>query len=191
VCAHVVDHLLVDSLGRAPERELPQRRQVARLEVVPNRPLGLFGNVDLSFLQALDQIFGRQVDQLDFIRIVENRVGHGLAHLHVRDLGDNVVQAVDMLDIQRRMDVDACFEQLAHIEIALGMPASRRVGVRELVDEGELRLALQDRVEVHLGEHAAFVTGALLRNDLEALGQHFRFDAAVRLDNADDDVDAF
>ena len=59
-----------------------------------------------------------------------------------------------MLDVERRVDVDAGGEQLLDIHVALGMPAARRVGVGQLVDQDELRRALQDGVEVHLVEPA-------------------------------------
>ena len=70
------------------------------------------------------------------------------------------------------------------------MAAAGRVGVRELVDQHELGPALQDRVEIHLRQHAALIGEPLLGNDLEALGEPVGFDAAMRLDDADDDVDA-
>ena len=70
------------------------------------------------------------------------------------------------------------------------MAAARHIRVRELVDEDKLRPALQDGVEIHLGEYAALVRQALLRDDLEALGEAIGLDAAMRLDDADDDIDA-
>ena len=48
------------------------------------RALGLFGNVDLAFLQALDQVVRREVDQFDVVGAIENRIRHGLAHAHMR-----------------------------------------------------------------------------------------------------------
>ena len=53
----------------------------------------------------------------------------------LRDLRDDIVQAFDVLDVERRVDVDARGQQLFDIVIALGVPAARRVGVGELVDE--------------------------------------------------------
>ena len=81
---HVLEQLLVDPLGRAPQRQLAQRGQIARREIVLERALGLLGHVDLALLQPLDQIVGREVDQLDRIGAVEDRVRHGLAHAHMR-----------------------------------------------------------------------------------------------------------
>ena len=36
------------------------------------RALGLLGNVDLSILQALDQIFRREIDKFDIVGPVED-----------------------------------------------------------------------------------------------------------------------
>ena len=59
-----------------------------------------------------------------------------------------------MLDVQRRIDVDAGAEQLLDIHVALRMPAAGGIGVGQLVDQNELRTALEDRVEVHFIEPA-------------------------------------
>ena len=95
-----------------------------------------------------------------------------------------------MLDVDRRVDVDAGGEQLLDVQVALGMAAPGRVGVREFVDQHELRPAREDGVEIHLLEDAALVLDAAARDDLEALEQRLGLGAPVRLDDADDDVDA-
>ena len=76
----------------------------------------------------------REVDELDCIGAVEDGIGHRFADAHASDLRDDVVEALDVLDVEGRIDVDAAIEQLLDVEIALGVPASRRVRVRELVD---------------------------------------------------------
>ena len=128
------------------------------------------------------------IDQLDSVGAIEDRVGHRLAHAHARDLRDDVVQALDVLDVDRGVDVDAVLEQLLDVEIALRMPAARRVGVRELVDKHDLRPTGDDGVEVHLLQPPALVFDALARNDFEPLQQRLRLLAAMRLDDADDDI---
>ncbi len=87
-----------------------------------------------------------------------------------------------------RVDVDAVAQQLLDIEIALRMAAAGRVGVGKLVDQDDLRPAGDDGVEVHLLEPLALVLDAPARNDFEAFQQRFGLLAAVRLDDADDDV---
>jgi hypothetical protein len=53
-----------------------------------------------------------------------------------------------MLDVERRPDIDAGGEQLLDVLPALGMTAVRSVGVSELVDDDELGLARQRRIEI-------------------------------------------
>ena len=187
--AHVVDHLLVDPLRRAAQRQLAQRRQIAGLEIVAHRPLRLLGQVDLAFLQALGEILGREIDDLDLIGAVDDRIRHRLADPHAGDLGDDVVEALDMLDIQRGIDVDAGVQQLLDIEIALGMAAARRIGMGELVDQSELGPARQDGVDIHLAEMMALVFDEPARDHLQPVEQGLGLLAAVGLGHADDDVD--
>ena len=187
---HVGEQLLVDPLGGAPQRQFAQRGQVARREIMLQRALGLLGDIDLALLQPLDQVVGREVDQLDGVGAVEDRVRHGLAHPHMRDLRDHVVEAFDVLDVDRGIDVDAVRQQLLDVEIALGMAAARRVGVGEFVDQRDLRTPRDQRVEVHLLERLVLVVEPLARQHFEALQQRFGLRAAVGLDHADDDVGA-
>ena len=114
----IVDHLRVDPLRRAPQRQLAQGNQMPLLEKVVDRPPGLLGHVHLAFAQPFDQVVGRDVDQLDFVGLVEHAVGHRFADLHVRDLRDHVIEAFQMLHVERRINVDAGVEQI------LGRPAS-------------------------------------------------------------------
>ena len=124
------------------------------------RALGLLGDVDLALLQPLDQVVRRQVDQFDGVGAVEHRIRHGLAHPHMRDLGDHVVEALDVLDIDRGIDVDAVRQQFLDVEIALGMAAAGRVGMGEFVDQRDLRTARDQRVEVHLLDDLVLVLDA-------------------------------
>ena len=125
-CVHLLKQLLVHPLCRASQRELAQRRQVGWREEVPQRALRLLGDIDLALLEALNQVFRREVDELDGIGAIEDGIGHGLAHAHARDLRDDVVQAFDVLDVDSGVDVDASVQQLFHIEVALRMAAARR-----------------------------------------------------------------
>ncbi len=68
------------------------------------------------------------------------------------DLRDDVVQALEVLHVDRRVDVDPGLEQLADVLPALQVTRARGVGVGQLVDEDELRLAREGGVEVELLE---------------------------------------
>ena len=187
---HMRQQLLVDALGRPPQCQLAQCGQVARREIMLQRALGLLGDVDLAFLQPLDQIVRCEVNQFDRVRPIEHLVRHGFAHPHMRDLGDHVVEALDVLDVDSGVDVDTAREQLLGVEIALGMPAAGGIGVREFVDQRDLRPTRDDRIEVHLLEDLISVFESLARNDFEPPQQPFRFRTPVGLDHANDHIDA-
>ena len=67
---------------------------------------------------------------------------------------------------------------------------ARRIRVRELVDDGDLRAPRQDRVDVHLLQRHAAVLDLPQRHLLEVADLRERVGAAVRLDEADDHVEA-
>ncbi len=103
----------------------------------------LLGHVNLALAQALDEIVGRQVHQLDFARQLQHLVGQRLAHLNAGDARHHVVQALDVLNVERGVNVDAGGQQVFNVLIALFVAAAGDVGVRQFVDQHDLRLALQ------------------------------------------------
>ena len=70
----------------------------------------------------------------------------------MRNLRHDVVQAFDVLNIERGVDVDAVAQQLLDVHVALGMPASRDIGVGEFIDQSKLRSAPEQSVEIHFLE---------------------------------------
>ena len=136
---HIIEHLRVDGLRRAAKRQLAKSRQVRLGEEVAERPGRLLGDVDLALLQALDQLVGRDIDDLD-LGFLDDAVRHRLAHPDLREGCDDIVEAFDVLDVQGREDIDAGRKQLLDVLPALGVAAAGRVGVGELVDQRELRL---------------------------------------------------
>src|SRR5262249_2600118 len=119
---------------------------------------------------------------------IEYRVRNGLAHTHMRDLSNNVIEALDVLDIDGRVDVNTAVQQLLDVEIALGMATAGRVGVGKLVDEDDLRPTRDDGVKVHLVEQLALVFDPPSRNGFETFEQRLGLLAAVGLHDANDDV---
>ncbi len=95
-----------------------------------------------------------------------------------------------MLDVDRGIDIDAVGQQFLDVEIALGVTAARRVGVRELVDQRDLRPPRDQRIEVHLLERLVPVADPLARQHLEPLQQRLGLRPAMGLDHADDDIGA-
>ena len=178
----------VEALSRPAQRKLPQGRQISRREIMFERPLGLLRHVDLAFAKALHQLIGREVDDFDVVGSVEDGIRRRFANPDAGDLLNDIVEAFDMLDVQRGVNVDPGGEQLLDIEIALGVAAAGRVGMGKLVDKRELGPAREKGVEVHLVQAAALVVDMFSRNDLQAGQQGFGLRPAMRFDDAGDDV---
>src|SRR5262245_36040009 len=106
----------------------------------------------------------------------------------MRNLRNDVIEAFDVLNVDRRVNVDAMARELFDVEIALRMSAAGRVGVRKLVDQDNLRSAFENGIEVHFLEPLPLIIDAPTRDDFEALQQGFGFPASVGLNDADDDV---
>ena len=95
-----------------------------------------------------------------------------------------------MLDVERRPDVDAGRAQLLHVLPALRVAAFRRVCVSEFVDDDQFWLARERRVDVEFRDRSAAIFDDAPRQHLEPLDERARLGAPVRLDEANDDVDA-
>ena len=180
----------LEALGHLAQRELAQVSEVLLLEEVLQRPGDLVGRVDLPGAQPLVQVLDGQVQVDDLVGLLEEAVGDRLAHRHAGRALDQVVQALQVLDVHRADDVDARVEQLEDVLVPLLVVAARDVRVRELVDDRQRRIAPQDRVEVHLldGDAAVFDLrrGTTSRPSISASVSC----APVRLDEADHHVDA-
>ena len=148
--AQVFDHLVVDPRRRAAQREFAQRREVPQREELLLRELGGLRQIDLAVLEALDQILGGDVHQHDVVGVAEDDVGHGLAHDDAGHARNDVGEALQMLNVERRPYVDAGAEQLLDVLPALGVAALRRVGVGEFVDDDQLGPAAERRIEIEL-----------------------------------------
>ena len=84
------------------------------------------GNVDLALAQALhaDRPGGRSTSSISSAR---SRIESGTVSRtrHAGDLRHHVVEAVDVLDVERGVDVDAGVEQLLDVLPALGVARAR------------------------------------------------------------------
>ena len=181
-------NVFLDPIGRAAQRELAQRHQVALAEEVARCALDLFGKIDLAGLEPRQQLVGRDVDQNDIVGVVEKRVGDGFPYADAGDAADDVVQALQMLDVERRENVDAAGQQLVDVLPALRMPRTRRVGVRQLVDQDQCGATCERRVEVEFGDRCSLDVELEQWQALESLEQRGRLRPPVRLQDADDHV---
>ncbi len=69
--AHIGDHLLVHTLGRAAQGEFSQRGEVAGLEIVADGAFCLPRDVNLAFLKPLNQVRRGKIDQLDLVGLID------------------------------------------------------------------------------------------------------------------------
>ena len=97
----------LDLLGDLPQSDLAQRGQVLDPEEVVERGLDPFLRVDLAGLQPRDQRLGGEVDEDDLVGDGDHGVGDRLAHTRPGQLGDAVVEALEVLDVDGREDIDA------------------------------------------------------------------------------------
>ena len=93
-----------------------------------------------------------------------------------------------MLDVERGPHVDAGGEQFVDVLPALGMAAAGHVGVGVFVDQQQARPARQRRVEIELLHDLVAIDDRLARQELEAFDQLLGLAAAVRFDQAGDDI---
>ena len=172
---------LVHLVGQPEQGQLPQRGEVAGAEVVGQRGVDLLGRVDVPVRHPAAQRLRGDVDQLDLVGGADHGVRHGFPLRHPGDLLDDVVEGFQVLDVDVGDDLDARGQQFLDVFPALGVPRSWHVGVRELVDQRDLRSAGQHGVEVHLLERRAPVADRGPRDDLQAVQQRRRVRPAVRL----------
>ncbi len=185
----VILHSAVDALGHATQGQLAQSDQVPLFEEAFDRAARLVRQVDFPLAQALDQVVGGKIDQLDLVGRIEDHVGNRLANDHARDLRHDVVQALQVLNVERGVNVDAGLAQPLDILPALGMRHAGRVGVGQLVDQDQLGMGGERPFEVELLQLRAAVLDRPPGQHVEPHQQGLRLGADMRLEIADQDVD--
>ena len=95
-----------------------------------------------------------------------------------------------MLDVDRRINIDASGQQLLDIEITLWMPAAGRVGMGEFVDQRDLRMTRDQCVQIHLLNDLILVLNPLAREHLKPLQQCFGLRPPMSFDCANHDIRA-
>ena len=98
---------LVDRARHLPQGHLAQRPEVGGREEVEQRRLDALGRVDLPRPQACLERLGGEIDQDHLVGVQEHLIGDRLAHPDPGQLVDPVVEALQVLDVDRRDDVDA------------------------------------------------------------------------------------
>ena len=138
--------------------------------------------INLSRVEAVHQVVGLDVYKLDGGCLVENAVGNAFEYGHMRDARHFVVEAFDVLHVDRRIHVDAGTQQFFDILVALAMAACVGVRMGKLVYQHDLRMAGERGVEVELAQRNALVLDRQRRDLLKPLQQRRRGRSLVGLD---------
>ncbi len=178
---HVLLELFFRLLGGAPQRQFAQRRQVPLAEEIIQCRLDAVGRIDVAMPHALAQGIGRDIDQLHLVGLVQDPVGQRLAHAHTGDTRHQVVQALQVLDIERGDHVDACIQDLLDILVALDMPGAWNVGVGQFIDQHHFGMPRNNGLGIHLFERYPAVGDFLTRNHLQIPQLRLRLGPTVRL----------
>ena len=185
----MLQEFLVGLVGQEPQRQLPQGDQVVGAEEVGKGLGDLLLRVDVAVQHPAAQLLRRGVDQLDLVGFAHYPVRHPLTDTRPGHVLDLVGDALQVLDVDRGDDVDPGGEDLHNVLPALFVPAgSRHVRVGELIDQGDLGVPAQHRVQVHLLQAAAPVFHQLARDDLQVTDHLLGQPPTVTLDKPDDDA---
>jgi hypothetical protein len=182
--------IVIDLGGGGLHRQFAQGGEVGLGEKRIDGRARLLRHVDLALAQALEQFARRQVDQQQFVGFLQHPVRQGFAHLHAGDAAHLIVEAFQVLDVDRGVHVDAGGEQFLNVLPALGVAAAGGVAVGQFVDQHQLRLGREQAVEVHFFKHHATVFRAHQRLLRQAAEQRFGLGAAMGFDHAGDDFHA-
>ncbi len=179
-----------DAFGHLTQGQLAQVGQVLLLEEMLQRPRYAIGLVDLAGPQPFLQILDGEVEVDHLIGLLEKAVGNGFAHDHAGNPFDQVIEAFQVLHVEGADDIDAGVDQLEHVEVATLVAAVWRIGVCQLIDQGDLGFALEDLVQAHLLDDDPAVFHLAQGHDFKPIDQRRGFDPAVGFDEADDHVHA-
>ena len=142
----------------------------------------------MAVLHARARRFGRQVDEDDLVRVIYNLVRDRLADLYACHRFHGVVQALDVLDVQRCNNVDVRIEDDLHVLVTFFPFGAGRVRVRELVDQTDSRAARKHCFDVKLLYRHASVFHLSPWQHLKAFELRCGRGSSVGFDEANDDA---
>jgi hypothetical protein len=83
------------------QREFAELFEILAAEVVLKRPRGPVRSINLPGFQPFLQILGREIDVHDLVGLLQDVIGNALLLPGAGELLDRIVQAFQVLDIQR------------------------------------------------------------------------------------------
>src|SRR5450432_4782594 len=96
-----------------------------------------------------------------------------------------------MLNVHGGDDMDSGGENILNILVSLCIPAAGHICMGEFVNDDDLRTTAQDRIDIHFFNDDAVIFDLASWNEFSAFDQFGCFNAAVRLDESDDNIYSF
>ena len=183
---------LLDPVGDPQQGQFAQRAEVAGAEVVGQRGVDPLGRVDVAVGHPAADRLGRHVDELELVGPPDDVVGHGFALRDPGDLGDHVVERLEVLDVERR-DRRRCRRRAAARRPASASRCATRARwcgrTRRRARPAGSRAQDRRRRPSRSSTVPRYST-SFSGNHLEIADLLGGLDPAVRLDDADHDVGA-
>ncbi len=136
------------------------------------------------------QLLHRDVHIDDFIGALKKVIGNGFADDRVRRSIDRVVQRLKVLNIDCRHHVYAGVEQFQNIFVALAVPASGDVGMRQFIHNHGVWMTRENRVHIHLFQVHTAIGNHPLGDDLEIANLFRGLLPSVRLHQSNHNIHA-
>ena len=97
------------------------------------------GGVNFTRQETISQVFGRQVDIHQLIGHAHEIVGDALLHFNAGGFLNQIIEALQVLNVERADDVDARAQKFLDVLVALDVLASGGVGVGQFIDQAHHR----------------------------------------------------
>ena len=118
-------------------------------------------------------------------------IGQRLLNGHSRDLRDDIVQTLQMLDIQRRINIDAGGENLFHILPAFRVPTAFGIRMGEFIYQQQVWMPSQRGIQIELAQCHAAIRHAARFQLSKSIEQRDRIGTIMRFHITNDDIAPF
>ena len=182
--AAVGTHLFVHAVGGLPQGEFTQGDQVSLAEKIADRPLGLFRHVDFAVLERLrkESSSGVDVHEHNFVGLLEHVVRYRFPDTDAGNAADYIVEALQVLDVDGSVDVDAGSQQFIDVLAAFWMARALHIGVRQFVYQEQGRTAFERAINIKLLKTFAAILDFIARQHFQTFQQRHGFGPAVGFD---------
>lgn len=174
-----------------PQRQLPHPFQIGRCEEIFEGGGDPLLRVDFSFFEPFPEVFRGQIHVHDLIGLGNDSVGEAFPDFHPDEFLDRVVQAFQMLDVQRRDHVNPGRENFLDVLVTFSISASRHVGMGQFVDQDHGWPPGKHGIQIHFFDLDAPVFTDDSRHGLQTFQKFGDLGAAVGFGETHHDIEPF